>query len=217
MHALIAVDENGAPLTRSIIWADNRSTKQAEDLLQHMNGHDIYRRTGTPIHPMSPLSKLLWMKEEEPKLYASAYKFISIKEYVIYQLFSRYVVDYSIASATGLFNLETLNWDVDVLEMLNISSEQLSTPVPTTYILSGMKREIAQKMGIREDTPVVIGASDGVLANVGVGAISPGSAAITIGTSGAVRTISSSVNTDEKGRTFCYALTDEHWVIGTNE
>ncbi|MEZ2649605.1 gluconokinase [Bacillus wiedmannii] len=214
MHALIAVDKNGAPLTRSIIWADNRSTKQSEKLLQHMNGHDIYRRTGTPIHPMSPLSKLLWMKEEEPELYASASKFISIKEYVIYQLFSRYVVDYSIASATGLFNLETLNWDEDVLTMLHMSSEQLSTPVPTTYILSGMKPELAQKMGIREDTPVVIGASDGVLANVGVGAISPGSAAITIGTSGAVRTISSSVNTDEKGRTFCYALTDEHWVIG---
>ena len=88
-----------------------------------MNGHEIYRRTGTPIHPMSPLSKLLWMKEEEPELYTSAYKFISIKEYVIYQLFSRYVVDYSIASATGLFNLETLNWDEDVLTMLHMSSE----------------------------------------------------------------------------------------------
>ncbi|BCB37293.1 hypothetical protein BCJMU51_2176 [Bacillus cereus] len=123
------------------------------------------------------------MKEEEPELYKSAYKFISIKEYGIYQLFSRYVVDYSIASATGLFNLETLNWDVDVLGMLNISTEQLSTPLPTTYILSGMKSELAPKMGIRKDTPVVIGASDGVLANVGVGAISPGSAAITIGTS----------------------------------
>ena len=58
---------------------------------------------------------------------------------MIYQLFSRYVVDYSIASATGLFNLETLNWDEDVLTMLHMSSEKLSTPVPTTYILSGMK------------------------------------------------------------------------------
>ena len=77
-----------------------------------------------------------------------------------------------------------------------------------------MKPELAQKMGISAETPIVIGASDGVLANVGVGAISPGAAAITIGTSGAVRTISSNINTDEKGRTFCYALTDEHWVIG---
>ncbi|KAA2389494.1 carbohydrate kinase [Bacillus cereus] len=62
------------------------------------------------------------MKEEEPELYKSTYKFISIKEYGIYQLFSRYVVDDYIASATGLFNLETLNWDVDVLGILNIST-----------------------------------------------------------------------------------------------
>ncbi|ADY21565.1 carbohydrate kinase [Bacillus thuringiensis serovar finitimus] len=65
---------------------------------------------------------MLWMKEEEPELYKSTYKFISIKEYGIYQLFSRYVVDDSIASATWLFNLETLNWDVDVLGILNIST-----------------------------------------------------------------------------------------------
>lgn len=62
------------------------------------------------------------MKEEEPELYKSTYKFISIKEYGIYQLFSRYVVDDSIAYATGLFNLETLNWDVNVLGILNIST-----------------------------------------------------------------------------------------------
>ncbi|KOS28426.1 carbohydrate kinase [Bacillus anthracis] len=62
------------------------------------------------------------MKEEEAELFASTYKFISIKEYVFYQLFSGYVVDYSIASATGLFNLESLNWDVDVLGILNIST-----------------------------------------------------------------------------------------------
>ncbi len=92
MHALIAVDENGAPLTRSIIWADNRSTKQSEKLLEHMNGHEIYRRTGTPIHPMSPLSKLLWMKEEELELYKSAYKFISILKVEIHSIKIRCVV-----------------------------------------------------------------------------------------------------------------------------
>ncbi len=98
-----------------------------------MNGHEIYRRTGTPIHPMSPLSKLLWMKEEEPELYTSAYKFISIKEYVIYQLFSRYVVDYSIASATGLFNLETLNWDEDVFNYVTCVIRKIINPC-TNYI-----------------------------------------------------------------------------------
>ena len=86
------------------------------------------------------------MKEEEPELYKSAYKFISIKEYVIYQLFSRYVVDYSIASATGLFNLETLNWDEAVLTMLQMSSEQLSTPVPYIYFI-GNETGISAKDG----------------------------------------------------------------------
>lgn len=71
---------------------------------------------------MSPLSKLVWLQNEQAELFAKTYKFISIKEYGIYQLFSRYVVDDSIASATGLFNLETLNWDVDVLGILNIST-----------------------------------------------------------------------------------------------
>ncbi len=122
-----------------------------------------------------------------------------IKEYVIYQLFSRYVVDYSIASATGLFNLETLNWDEDVLTMLHMSPEQLSTPVPTTYILSGMKPELAQKMGISAETPIVIGASDGVLANVGVGAISPVRLQLRLERVVRFGTISSNINTDEKG------------------
>ncbi|CAM4231402.1 gluconokinase [Bacillus manliponensis] len=214
MHSLIAVDKDCNPLTHSIIWADNRSVGQAEKLLKEMDGLNIYKRTGTPIHPMSPLSKLLWMKEEEPELFVSTCKSISIKEYVIYQLFSQYVVDYSIASATGLFSLQTLDWDQDVLTLLDLSKEKLSKPVPTTYILKGMKPELAKKMGIHMETPVVIGASDGVLANVGVGAVSPGEAAITIGTSGAVRTISSHVNIDVQGRTFCYALTNQHWVVG---
>ncbi|WP_028401142.1 gluconokinase [Ectobacillus panaciterrae] len=214
MHSLIAVDQSGQPLTRSIIWADNRSVKQADRLLKDMNGLEVYKRTGTPIHPMSPLPKLLWMKEEAPELFQRAYKFISIKEYVQYQLYSTYIVDHSIASATGLLRLDTLDWDEEVLQLVGISRDHLSDPVPTTHILIGMKQEFANKMGVSPDTPFVVGASDGVLANVGVGAISPGEAAITIGTSGAVRTISPVQKTDEKGRTFCYALTDNHWVIG---
>jgi gluconokinase len=214
MHSLIALDESGHPLTRCIIWADNRSVKQSERLLNEMNGLAIYKRTGTPIHPMSPLPKLLWMKEEMPELFDKVHKFVSIKEYVLYQLYSQYVVDYSIASATGLFRLDTLDWDIDVLSLLGITRNHLSEPVPTTYMLRGMKKEWAEQMALDPDIPVIVGASDGVLANVGVGAVSPGEAAITIGTSGAVRTISPVQKTDEKGRTFCYALTENHWVIG---
>lgn len=214
MHTLIAMDAKSDPLTHSIIWADNRSVAQTERLKQNGTGHDLYLRTGTPIHPMSPLTKLMWMRELDPDTFRKAAKFVSIKEYIFYQLFERYVVDYSIASTTGLFNLKQLNWDEEAIAVAGIRPEQLSELVPTTHILRGMKVQHAQAMGLLPDTPVVIGASDGVLANLGVGAIAPGEIAITIGTSGAVRTVVQAPIADPLMRTFCYALTEKYWVIG---
>lgn len=214
MHSVIALDANGQPLTQTIIWADNRSIKHSNRIKEELAGHEIYKRTGTPIHPMSPLPKLLWMKEEAPETFSRAAKFVSIKEYVLYRLFGQFVVDYSIASATGMFNLEYLEWDEGVMNLLGITVNHLSKPVPTTHILSGMNKDMAAQMGVRREIPFVVGASDGVLANLGVGAIGPGELAVTIGTSGAIRTVTDRPRTDEKGRTFCYALTDKHWVIG---
>jgi gluconokinase len=214
MHSLIAVDGAGNPLTNSITWADSRSVRQAELLKEKGNGSQLYLHTGTPIHPMSPLTKLMWMKEEDPETFRRAAKFISIKEYVLYRLFGEYVVDHSIASATGLFDLHQLDWYDPALQTAGITREQLSTPVPTTHVLRGIHASYAEQIGIHPDTPFVVGASDGVLANLGVGAIRPGEVAVTIGTSGAVRTVVDKPLTDEKGRTFCYVLADNRWVIG---
>ncbi|MGY0693382.1 gluconokinase [Virgibacillus sp. FSP13] len=214
MHSLIAVDEEGALLTNSITWADTRSAEYAKKIKEEHNGHEIYLRTGTPIHAMSPLAKLVWLKAEKPAIFAKAAKFISIKEYVFFKLFGKYVVDYSIASATGLFNLRSLDWDADALQLAGISPQQLSEIVPTTYKLTGVKQEYQSYMGIDNDVPFIIGASDGVLSNLGVNAIEPGVVAVTIGTSGAIRTVYDEPKTDPKGRIFCYALTESHWVIG---
>lgn len=214
MHSLIVMDEEHRPLTRSITWADSRSTRQARRLKEELEGHFVYLRTGTPIHPMSPLAKLLWLREEAPDIFGRAAKFIGIKEYVLHRLFGKYVVDYSVASTTGLFNLERLDWDEEALKLCGVSREQLSDPVPATRIISGMEPAYALRLGLRPDTPWVVGASDGVLANVGAGATEPGVAAVTIGTSGAIRMVADKPVTDPLGRTFCYALTPGMWVIG---
>ncbi|GER66490.1 gluconate kinase [Weizmannia acidilactici] len=214
MHSLIAVDADGKPLTRCITWADARSTKWAKKIKNEWNGIDIYRRTGTPIHPMSPLAKITWLKNDKPDLFEKTYKFIGIKEYIFYRFFGQYVVDYSIASATGLFHLESLDWDRGALKVAGISADQLSKPVSTTFFLTGLDPIYAHEIGIPQDTPFVIGASDGVLSNLGVNAIDPGVVAITIGTSGAIRTVTDKPATDPKGRIFCYALTENHWVVG---
>jgi gluconokinase len=214
MHSLIAVDGAGQPLTHSITWADSRATEWAERIKNDGNGLAIYQRTGTPIHPMAPLAKLVWLRREQPELFARTARFIGIKEYVFFRLFKRYVVDYSIASATGLFNLTQLNWDTEALELAGVTPEQLSEPVATTFHLSGLEPELAQELGLLPSTPFVVGANDGALSNLGVNAIGPGEVAVTIGTSGALRAVVDRPLTDPAGRTFCYALTDQHWVIG---
>lgn len=214
MHSLVAMDENHHRLTENITWADNRASKYATLINNQYNGLDIYRRTGTPIHPMSPLSKIFWMKHEQQSTFDNTAMFADIKTYILYQLFEQYVIDHSMASATGMFNLEQLDWNDDVLNLLGISQSQLPELVPTTHILTGMKKRYATLMGIDENTPVVIGASDGVLSNLGVNSYQQGEVAVTIGTSGAIRTVIDKPRTDEKGRIFCYVLTDEHYVIG---
>ena len=214
MHGLIALDKQHQPMTHCIIWADTRSEPFASKLKASPDGFDIYSRTGTPIHPMSPLCKLGWMREHLPAVFNAAYKFISIKEFVFFKLFGRYVVDESIASATGLFDIHALTWYRPALDLVGISPGQLAEPVPITYVISGMDQRVAGQMGIPVDTPFIIGGSDGCLANLGSHAITPGDAAVTIGTSGAIRMMSHIPVTDEKARTFSYVLTPDMFVLG---
>ncbi|NMO94179.1 gluconokinase [Paenibacillus lemnae] len=214
MHSVIAMDKDGKPLTRCITWADNRSAPYSTLLKNDMNGHELYLRTGTPIHPMSPITKLMWLRQEEQDIFKNTAKFISIKEYIFYKLFGQYVVDHSIASATGMMNLKTLEWDHEALDIAGVTAEQLSQLVPTTHIIEGLNAGYAAAMMLPASLPFVVGASDGVLSNLGVDATKPGIVAATIGTSGAIRTVVNEPMTDPKGRIFCYALTEDKWVIG---
>jgi len=214
MHSLIALDSDNQPLTNSITWADNRASVWAGRIRDEFDGQAIYARTGTPIHPMSPLCKLMWLRHEHAAIFARTARFVGVKEYVFFRLFGRWLVDHSIASATGLLNLQQLQWDRAALALVGVDATQLSPLVPTTEVVQGLDATLAAQLGLRSDTPFVVGANDGVLSNLGVNAIAPGQVAVTIGTSGAMRSVIDRPVTDPSGRTFCYALTQQHWVIG---
>ncbi|MGP6147251.1 gluconokinase [Jeotgalibaca sp. A122] len=213
MHALMAVDEAGQPLTNMWIWSDNRAQRQIEKLKQQADWQKYYHQTGTPVHPMSPFAKLLWM-QEETTLCEHAFKLIGIKEYLFYHLTGKYVIDYSIASATGLFNIHDLEWDNEILAELQISPEKLSQPVDVTTAFAFQDAQVALELGLSERTQLIIGASDGCLANLGTGANDKGEVAITIGTSGALRMTMDKPYLDPEGRTFCYYLSPGKWVVG---
>lgn len=208
MHSLIGVDAAGRARTPMLTYADGRARMQARGLADGM-GHELYRRTGTPVHPMSPLVKLRWFREEEPDTWARVHRWYSFKEYFLHQLLQDawpVVVDQSVASATGLLSLAERAWDEAALDWAGVGLGQLSEPVATRHLLTGLPRQQAERLGLGAPVPLVVGAADGAAANLGVGAITPGVAALTIGTSGAVRTVVDRPRVDDRGRTFCYVL-----------
>jgi gluconokinase len=214
MHSVLAVDAQGNPLTRAMIWADTRSAASSAQLRAKYDSRRMYARTGCPVHPMYPLSKIDWLRSNLPEVYQEAHKFISIKEYVIHRLLGRYVVDRSVASATGLFDIQKLDWDEEALEMVGIDPDRLSRHVSTTTVLDGIGSSYAEAMGVRPDCLLIVGAGDGLLSNVGAGSVGPGQVTCMIGSSGAVRVTSEQPVVDDNERTWCYLLTDEVWVVG---
>jgi gluconokinase len=211
MHSIMALDAEGRQLTNLIIWADNRSAGTAEKLRASAEGRRMYQTNGTPIHAMAPLCKLMWLKENDQALFKTAKRFIGIKEYIIHRLTGQFVIDYSIASATGLFNIKDKKWDDWTLKQIGLDESYLSTAVSPYHI---EKLPVNNDFKLSPGIPLIMGASDGCLANLGSGAILPGTMAITIGTSGAARSCSDVPFLDADMRTFCYILDEDTYVVG---
>lgn len=214
MHAVTAVDVSGRPLAPLITWADTRASAEAEELAVGPRNVRRQRRTGTPSHAMTPLAKLVWLRKHQPRLFLAAHRWVGIKELMLFFLTGAWLVDYSCASGTGLFNLRSSNWDVEALGIAEVGREQLCELVPTTTLAARLSATAAADLGLLQSTPVIAGAADGPLANLGVGAVSPGSAAVSIGTSGALRVTLTRPTVDEEARLFCYALTENLWTVG---
>jgi len=214
MHGIMAVNAQGQALTPLIIWSDTRSTPQCKHIKADPLAVDIYASTGTPIHPMSPLCKVRWMSEQQPHLFHSSIKFVSAKEYIFYHLFGTWVIDYAVASATGLFDVHRLQWSPLAIAAARTSEAQLSTPISPYQQFFLTSSAMAQELQVPIDTRFVIGASDGCLANWGSDVMSDDTLSITIGTSGAVRTTSPHFRHDAKQRIFNYRLDEKHFVMG---
>ncbi|MCW3094193.1 MAG: carbohydrate kinase [Ferruginibacter sp.] len=215
LHGLIAVGEDDKLLTRCIIYSDNRAVEIAEQLRSIDLGKYFYHRTGVPVHAMSPLCKLVWLKENSVDVFCNTSKFISIKEFVLHSLFGKYIVDTAIASATGLLNIHSLEWDETILDFIGINKSQLSALVSThhiEYLPAG--HPFTKRLPDFSTTAFVMGGSDGGLANFGSGAMEKGTMAITIGTSGAARMVTREAHTDTRMRTFCYHLKEDYFITG---
>ncbi len=210
MHSVMAVNNEGSSLTPLMIWADLRARDESARMKKEHQ--ELHALTGTPIHPMSPLCKVVWMKNHQPEIFDRTHKFIGIKEYLWHRWFGVYVEDYSIASATGLLDSEKLIWSTSALAVAGISEDKLPKLVDVHAAFTSAK--LNQEFGLPLHTPWIIGASDGCLATVGSDIHDKSALSITVGTSGAVRRMSSKPGIDAAGKTFSYCIDKDRWVKG---
>lgn len=214
MHSFAAFDENFEPLMDFATWADSRSA----EIVREMKGDEklcrkFYERTGCPIHACYPLAKVIWLKRHMPDVFKRMRYVVSIKDYLFKKFTGEWLIDHSTASTSGMYNEKLMDWDDDIISYAGISREQLPNVVSTTY-KSQLTGDEASRLGLVKGLPVVIGATDGVLVNVGIGAVRPGQLSATIGTSGALRMLTPKPMVDSKMRTWCYNLVDDMWVAG---
>lgn len=214
MHGLIGLGPGGRPVTPLLTWADSRAGDVATELRRDERADRLHRVSGTPVHSMSPLTKLMWFARHDAATAERVVTWIGLKDWIVLALTGTLATELSSASGTGLLDLTTGDWNPEALDLAGVPAEKLPPVLATTSAL-GLSRAVATRVGLPTATAVVLGAGDGPLGNLGTGAITPGVAGLSLGTSGALRmVVEGGPVVDHGGGLFCYALTDDTWVVG---
>lgn len=184
-HSLMGIDAQGDPRTAVLMWSDVRAARHCEKFEAALNPVEYHERTGTPVHSSYPAVKLLWLKAEQPDVWDSVARWLSFGEYLLRSFCGEEAVSVSMASATGLFNQSRLDWDGPTLELLKLNPGQLS-PV-SDQAMTHLNPEYAKRWSALRRASWFPALGDGACANVGSSAIGKGRAALSVGTSGAMR------------------------------
>ena len=214
MHSVLPVSAEGAPLAPALTWADQRPAAYLSAARAATQPRQLYARTGCPLQAIYHIPKLRWWQAQPAAGAERAALYVMLKDYVVFRLTGRWASDLSLASTTGLLNMQSLGWDAEALALAGVEAERLPPLCAPTDVVGGLTDEAAQATGLPAGLPIVAGGSDGALANLGAGVVAPGQMIITIGTSGAVRRIVPAPWCDDAERTWCYLLTGERWFVG---
>jgi xylulokinase len=173
MMGAVLLDGSGAPVRPAIIWADTRSTAQAERLVATVGAERGYAITGHRLNPTYSLSKVMWVRDTEPHAFARARHLVLAKDYVAYRLTGRIATDPSDASSTNAFDQAAGAWSDELIAAAGLDTGLFPEVVPSTHVLGGVTAEAATATGLTAGTPVVMGGGDGPMAALGAGIDSP--------------------------------------------
>ncbi len=210
---IMAIDQNGQPITPLITYADTRDTEDARTLRRQLDERAIHQRTGCMLRSSYWPARLAWFRRTQPDIWRAAARWMTLGEYLEWRLFGTSRVSYSIASWSGLLDRHQLSWDAPLFDMLGLRGTQVSTLVDVNEPQQGLIKLYAARWPALRAVPWFPAIGDGAAANVGSGCTTPERIALTIGTSGAMRVIQTSVPQVPAGL-WCYRVDRRRALLG---
>ncbi len=219
MHGLVMLDENNNVIRRPIIWCDQRTADEVEEMNRKVGREKLMEITANPALTGWTAAKILWVKNKEPENYAKCRHILLPKDYIRFMLTGEYATEVSDASGMQLLDVPNRCWSEEICEKLGIDMSMLPRLYESCEVTGKITDKAAKLTGLKVGTVVVGGAGDNAAAAVGTGVVTDGKAFTTIGTSGVVFAHTSKVSIDPKGRvhTCCAAVPGAWHIMGVTQ
>lgn len=214
--SLLPLDAAGRPLSGIITLLDIRPQKTFPQLLARIDSGKIYQRTGCPPLFHYPLAKLEWLRIHRPEVFRRARWFLDAKAYLLFRLLGKPFTEPSLATATQLMNVHTLQWDQEILELVGLKAECLPEIVAPESLLGPLRPDTAKALGLPPDVEIIAGVYDGGAVGLGLGAAMPSVGAMNLGTTAMLRMIADSpiIDSSPDMRLQTYYLAGGRWFPG---
>src|ERR1044071_1806155 len=208
MHGLVLLDEAGNVLRPAILWNDQRTQSQCDEIHQIMGRERFIQITGNVALTGFTAPKILWVKENEPDVFAKAKHVLLPKDYIRFKLTGEHAMDKADGAGTVLFNLKSRDWSEEILAALDITRHWTAKTFEGPEFTGCVTEQAASLTGLKAGTPVAAGGGDQAAQAVGVGAVQPGIVGLTVGSSGVVFRTTPSALIEPEGRlhAFCHAV-----------
>ncbi len=213
MHGLVMLDRNGTVLRKSILWCDQRTGQECEQMNRVIGQKRLLEITANPALTGFTASKILWVQNNEPEIWEKCAHILLPKDFIRYKLTGEFATEVSDASGMQLMNVAERCWSEEILDKLKIGRSLLPAMYESTDVTGKVHKRAAQETGLQEGIPVVGGAGDNAAAAVGTGVVREGYALTTIGTSGVIYAVTDHYSVDPHGRihTLCASVPGK-WV-----
>ena len=214
LDGMVACDAKGQPLRAAMIWMDRRAESQAAALAESVSRKDFYHHVGANLDSSHAVFKAMWIRDEEPKVFASAVKLMSPGSYVLYEASGVVAVDYSNASSLALLDPRTRSWSEPMLDATGIDSGMLPELAAGTQTVGRVTASFAAATGLSPDTMVVVGCGDEMAATLGAGVFAPGEVCDVVGTAEPVCAVSAGPREDPTMLVECHPHADPAtWLL----